>query len=420
MTSAAPAHASQSGSSKAALKKVLFVTYGGGHVKMVVPVAQALKKSGSVHVVVLALTTAAPVVAQAGLEALQFKDFVASADAPALLQGTKLMADLQGGVADEAETAAYLGLCYADLLAEKGPVGAKAAYEAMGRQAFLPVATLTRILRQCAPDLVVVTNSPRAERAAALAARALQIPVVCIVDLFALDEVRWIGAPDYADQVCVLNESVRQFLIRSGRDASHVTVTGNPGFDALFDAQVADHAASVRQRLKAQDRRVILWPSVVEPDVHPFNGLPGNTALPLTVLRALIGWTLGRGDCVLCIRPRPGEILPAGLELPDDDRVVLTGQDWPLPPLLHATDLVVTINSTVGLEGRLVGSRVIQVSGSVLDDALPLQSYGLADETVSLAGLEGALNRQIGQTRHGVLGQVLATPRVLDVLRAYL
>ncbi len=420
MTSALPAQASHARSPKAALKKVLFVTYGSGHVKMVVPVAQALEKSGLARAVVLALTTAAPVVARAGLEMLQFKDFVTSADVPALLQGRKLMADLQGSVADEAETTAYLGLCYADLLAEKGPVGAQAAYQALGRQAFLPVATLKRILRQCTPDLVVVTNSPRAERAAALAARGLQIPVVCIVDLFALDEVKWIGAPDYADQVCVLNESVRQFLIQAGRDASQVTVTGNPGFDALFDAQVASQAEAVRQRLKARGRRVILWPSVVEPDVHPFNGCPGNPALPLTVLKALIAWTLDRDDCVLCIRPRPGETLPASLQLPADDRLVMTGQDWPLAPLLHATDLVVTINSTVGLEGRLVGARVIQVSGSVLDDALPLQSYGLADETVSLAGLDEALNRQLEQTRHGVLEHVLATPKVLDVLRAYL
>lgn len=420
MTSVLPVHASQAVPPKSALKKVLFVTYGGGHVKMVVPVAQALEKSGLAHGVVLALTTAAPVVAEAGLEMLQFKDFVTADDAPALLQGKKLMADLQGSVADETETAAYLGLCYADLIAEKGLAGARAAYQTMGRQAFLPVATLERILKQCAPDLVVVTNSPRAERAAALAARRLQIPVVCIVDLFALDEVKWIGAPDYADQVCVLNESVRQFLMRAGRHASQITVTGNPGFDALFDPHVADQVAAVRQRMKAQGRRVILWPSVIEPDVHPFNGRPGNPALPLTVLKALIAWTLDRDDCVLCIRPRPGETLHASLELPDDERLVVTGQEWSLASLLHATDLVVTINSTVGLEGRLVGARVIQVSGSVLDDALPLQSYGLADETVSLAGLEAALNRQLGQIRHGLLEQLLATTKVLDVLRAYL
>ena len=420
MTIDASAPALPAASPRAAPKNVLFVTYGGGHVKMVVPVAQALEKSGLAHAVVLALTTAAPVVARSGLEMVQFKDFLTSADAPALLQGKRLMADLQGQVADEAETTAYLGLCYADLVAEKGQSGAQAAYQAMGRQAFLPVATLERILRQCAPDLVVVTNSPRAEQAAALAARRLQIPVVCIVDLFALDEVKWIGAPDYANQVCVLNAAVRQFLLQAGRDASQVTVTGNPGFDALFDAQVASQAGAVRKLLKADGRRVILWPSVVEPDVHPFNGRPGNPALPLTVLKALIAWTLSRDDCVLCVRPRPGETLPASLELPDDDRLVVTGQDWPLAPLLHATDLVVTINSTVGLEGRLVGARVIQVSGSVLDDALPLQSYGLADETVSLSGLDEALNRQLGQTRHGVLEHPLATPRVLDVLCAYL
>jgi hypothetical protein len=66
-----------------------------------------------------------------------------------------------------------------------------------------------------------------------LAVRQLGIPSICVVDLFAIDEVKWIGAPDYADQVCVLNESVRQFLVAAGRSEDQVVVTGNPGFDAL-------------------------------------------------------------------------------------------------------------------------------------------------------------------------------------------
>ncbi|MBK9441734.1 MAG: hypothetical protein IPN53_10630 [Comamonadaceae bacterium] len=80
-------------------------------------------------------------------------------------------------------------------------------------------------------------------------------------------------------------------------------------------------------------------------------------------------WVLARTDCVLCIRSRPGEAL---LAAPADPRIALTGQDWPLAPLLHATDLVVTLTSTVGLEGHLAGCRLIQVLGSVFDNAMPL------------------------------------------------
>ena len=71
--------------------KVLFVAYGSGHVKMVVPLAQALAASGRAEPVVLALTTAAPVARAAGLTVIQFKDFVTSGDGAALQRGERLM-----------------------------------------------------------------------------------------------------------------------------------------------------------------------------------------------------------------------------------------------------------------------------------------------------------------------------------------
>ncbi|MGH6626573.1 MAG: UDP-glycosyltransferase [Burkholderiaceae bacterium] len=399
------------------MKKVLFVTYGSGHVKMVLPVARALAASGLAQPVVLALTTAAPVVRESGLALLQFKDFLTAADAEALAQGHSLMASLNGQVVDELETAAYLGLSFSDLVAAVGRQEALARYASHGRQAFVPVRTLQRILRQVAPDVVVATNSPRAERAAIVAARELGIPSVCIVDLFAIDEVKWIGAPDYADQVCVLNDSVKRFLVAAGRAAEQVSVTGNPGFDALFDPGLAAQGRDLRQRMGWQGRHVVLWPAQTEPAVHPFDGRAGDPSLPGTVLQALLEWVGTRDDCVLCVRPRAGE--PA-IDLPDDRRFVLTGQDWKLPPLLCATDLVVTLSSTVGLEGRLVGARLIQVLGSVFDEAMPVLRYGLVDEAVPAAALAPALQRQIGQPRHGVTQATLATHKVLEVVRGFL
>lgn len=406
------------------LKTVLFVAYGSGHIKMLIPVAQALAASGRARPVVLALTTAAPSARAAGLAVVQFKDFVTPGDAPALAHGRRLMASLGAPVADAEETIAYLGLSFADLVADLGPALAESRYAQKGRQAFLPIATLARILKKIRPDVVVATNSPRAERAAIVAAGQMGIASVCVVDLFAIDEVQWIGEAGYADRVCVLNESVRQFLVHAGRRAEQIVVTGNPGFDGLFEKDMPARALALRKRMGWGGKRVILWPSVIEPAVHPFKGRTGNPALPASVLNALIRWVTARTDCVLCVRPRAGEQAIAGVTLPssagEDAQVVMTGQDWALAPLLHAADLVVTINSTVGLEGRLVGARVVQVLGSVLDDALPLAAYGLADESVTADGLDGALERQIALPRHPVLQQSPATLAVCGVVAAYL
>ena len=403
-----------------ATKTVLFVAYGSGHIKMLIPVAQALAASGLAHPVVLALTTAAPAARAAGLDVIQFKDFLTPGDAPALAHGHRLMAGLGAPVSDTEETTAYLGLSFADLVADVGLTQAELRYVEKGRQAFLPTATLTRILKKIKPDLVVATNSPRAERAAIVAAGQLGIPSVCVVDLFAIDEVQWIGDAHYADRVCVLNDSVRQFLIASGRRAEQVVVTGNPGFDALNNAAAIAQGQQLRATQGWADKRVVLWPNQVEPAVHPFDGRSGKPELPAQALGQLMAWALSRQDVVLCIRARAGEHAPV---IPADPRIVLTGQDWPLAPLLHAADMVVTLSSTVGLEGHLAGCRLVQVLGSVFDAAMPLASYGIADEAVSLVHAQPflqALNRWVMAPRRAAQQPLPATAQVLAVIAGLL
>lgn len=399
------------------MKRVLFVAYGSGHIKMLIPVAQALQASGRAQPVVLALTTAAPVARAAKLDMFQFKDFVRPSDEAALARSWQLVQDLGGAVGDPDESAAYLGLSYADLEADLGTVAAEAEYRSRGRQAFLPVRTLTRILQDVRPDLVVATNAPRAERAAIVAAGRLGLPALCVVDLFAIDEVQWIGKAGYADRVCVLNAAVRDFLIAAGRRPEEVVATGNPGFDALNAPEAVAAGHQWRQQRGWGDRRVLLWPTQVEPAVHPFDGRPGDPTLPGRALRQLVQWTLARDDAVLCLRPRAGETPP---DVPAHGRIVITGQDLPLPTLLHACDLVVTLTSTVGLEGHLAGCRLVQVTGSVFDEAMPLLRYGIADDAVPVQSLHPALDRWATAPRRTAQNLTPATQHVLSQITAFL
>jgi hypothetical protein len=392
------------------MKRVLFVAYGSGHIKMLIPVAQALQTSGAAKPVVLALTTAAPLARAAGLEVVQFKDFLEPGDMAALSRGRQLVEDLGSAVCDPEESAAYLGLSYADLEFDLGAAAAEAEYRRRGRQAFLPVRTLIRILQALQPDLVVATSAPRAERAAIVAAGRLGLPSLCVVDLFAIDEVQWVGQAGYANRVCVLNAAVRDFLIAAGRCPEEVVVTGNPGLDGLNapDAIAAGHRW--RQQCGWVGRRVLLWPTQVEPIVHPFDGRAGDPSLPDRALQRLVQWTLGNDDAVLCVRPRAGEPPP---DVPTHERIVITGQEQALSVLLHACDLVVTLTSTVGLEGHLAGCRVVQVSGSIFEDAMPLLRYGIADAAVSVQDLPAALDRWATAPRRKAQNLTPATQRVL-------
>ena len=402
------------------MKTVLFVCYGSGHVNMILPVAQAVVAAGLAKVKVLGLTTAAPLVRAAQLDLLQIKDFVRPsniADDSALVVGKRLMTDMPA-VADPQETAAYLGLSFAELEEDVGHEEAAARYARDGRQAFLPRRLLQRVLREVQPDLVVATNSPRAERAAIDAACALALPCICMVDLFCIDEVKWIGSADYADKVCVLNDSVKQFLLSAGRTDEQIVVTGNPALDSLTDPVYVAAGSKLRSERQWASKRVLLWPTQVEPALHPFNGKPGDTTLPERAFKCVMEWVLRRDDCVLCVRARAGSV---PMTLPADPRIVLTGQDVDLSVLLQAVDLVVTLNSTVGLQGHFAGARVLQILGSVFDNAMPLKRYGIADEAVVLAGVFDALDRCFTLPRNLPSGsQKNATASVLEVIDEFL
>ncbi len=343
---------------------------------MVVPVALRARELGLCEPMVLALTTAGPVARAAGLRTVGFSDFVQPGDAQWLVRGEQMAAQLPNASVDAVESAAYLGLSFADLVAGQGLQQALAAYRDLGRSAFLPVRFLERVLRQVQPQLVCATNSPRAERAAIMAAGRLGIPCACMVDLFAIDEKRWIGRSGFADRVCVLNQAVKQSLLACERHDKEVVVTGNPAFDRLFAPADDRLVGELRARLGYPGRRVLLWASHVEPASHPWRpGVAGNPVLPALVLQALIAHLGPRSDWVLAVRPHPSEAPPS---LPGAGHVVLTGQDWPLAELLHASDAVCTLTSTVGLQAHLLGKPVVQVAGSIFEDAVPYARMGVA------------------------------------------
>lgn len=396
-----------------ALPTWLFVAYGGGHIAMVLPVARRVRELGIARPLVLALTTAQAPSRAAGLDTVGFADFVKPEDAPALAHGVQLLAALSASNADPRESAAYLGLSYADLVQQQGEDAAAQAYRTFGRQCFHPLPTLRRILQAVSPSLVVATNSPRAERAAIEAAGELAIPSVCLVDLFAVDEKRWVGRPGYADRVCVLNEAVRQMLLTEGREPDEVVVTGNPAFDGLFDPAHRQAAIEVRQRLNAGDRKVALYAPSPEPLRHPVREQGGNERLPHEVLAQLLAWVQGRPDLLLAVRPHPSQaqeiLLPAG------GSAMLTGQDWPLEPLLHASDAVCVTVSTVGLQAWLIGKPVVQVPGSMFDDGAPFASMGMA-RIASVAGIGAAMDAALADVAREREPQLPAVPRIIEVL----
>jgi len=213
---------------------------------MLVPVIKQCFRNPNISITVLGLTTAAAVLEQQGIPHIGFKDLLLSTEKRALDMGEQLACDLAVSKCNWDESVAYLGLSYVDLEENHGKEEAERLYQLNQRQAFLPLSTLRRLFKQIKPDLVIATNSPRAEQAAILVAGELGVPSLCLVDLLARTEIAWIGQAAYATKLCVLNDYVKDYFIKAGRCDDEIEVTGNPCFDRLADPSLIEKGLQYR------------------------------------------------------------------------------------------------------------------------------------------------------------------------------
>lgn len=355
---------------------VLFVSYGGGHVQMVVPVARKLQARG-VRVCIFALTTAIAVVESSGLPFFSYADLPKNSDPAVRAIGVRLAKDLPpGGALPYTETEAYLGINYDELQSVLGPDKAAEVWANGGRQHFHPVRTMMDVLDHVRPRLVVTTNSPRSEKAAIEAATSLGIAAVTMVDMFALQEISWLARPDFGRHLYVLDESVKTRMVTAGRPANEVTVTGNPAFDGLFDPVVIASGNAMREARGwgREDRVTILSASTPEPAFHPFTGERADPALPRAVEDRLKSLVAADPRLELVIRRHPSEDQDVAV----GGRIHASQRADDINSLIHAVDLVVVTVSTVGLQAHLAGVPVLSVEGSVFTKDAPYGDFGMA------------------------------------------
>ncbi|MHA6643321.1 hypothetical protein [Mesorhizobium sp. A623] len=146
----------------------------------------------------LALTTAQKYLAARKQPYFGYVNFPEANDLAVLAAGERLLGSQEvAGLVPWNESVAYHGLNFLDLVAVHGERRALEIYAEKGRQAFLPVRTMVRLLERVKPRLVVASNAPRTEHAL-FAARELGIPSICVVDMFSRHAVEWIKEPGYA------------------------------------------------------------------------------------------------------------------------------------------------------------------------------------------------------------------------------
>ena len=342
------------------MSKILVVTYGGGHVNMMLPVIKQLQLLGY-QVTVLGLTTAGQVLQRNGIEYIGFKDLLgySAHRSQAIEMGLALVPEaVEGAPVSHEETVAYHGLSYQELCQQEGERQAEKLYKQARRQAFCPVLLLQRFIEHLAPDVVVTTNSPRAEQAALTAASGMGIPTVAVVDMFAIRSFKWLLPT--ASRICVLNNAVQKFLQEKGASTGQVVVTGNPSFDGFVKQAQQQDLSAERKRF------TILWASQFEPEYFAELDVPGNPMLPRQIETQLIRAVDNNAGWHLIARNHPNE---PPITYPSQVEVSPSSED--LMSLLSRVDVVVTMTSTVGFQGLICGAKLITVGGSAFEALAP-------------------------------------------------
>lgn len=381
--------------------KVLFVSYGGGHVEMCLPVMRALRALvPGCDARIVAMTTAAGVARRAGEEPLGYRDFCVGAEGEqASRYGEQLLGDQGHPDVAREESLAYLGLNFLEWVRSEGEEAAWARWRAQGRQGFRPVRLMERILSELRPDVVVATNSPRSEQAAIEAAHALGIPTLSMVDLFALPGDPYRSRALHADRITVLSEGTRRNLLAAGVPPERILVTGNPAFDELSGAAAREAGLRFRAERGWGERPVVLWAGHMEPDdVDP---RWAGAALGQAVQDTLLRWTLAHDDACLAIRYHPNEwhrFAPAAPHA----RVHWSQPDREgLLPVLAAADAVVVQATTVGAQAHAAGKKLLGLSFSPLvqRSGMDYGALGLGTGVPQLASLPALLEQQLAAVR---------------------
>ncbi len=378
--------------------KLLFVSYGGGHIEMCLPVMRALRTFvPRCDIRLMALTTAAKIARQAGEQPLGYADFLTGPDAEAARAwGERLLPGNQHPDVDRDESVAYLGLNFMEWVAELGEEGALQRWQSAGRHGFLPVRFFTRVLQELQPDAVVATNSPRSEQAVVAAAASLGIPSLSMLDLFGLPGDPFLTRPVHADCITVLSAGVADNLVRAGIPRDRLAVTGNPAFDILSRPEAQAAGLAWRAAKGWQDKHVVLWAGDREPD--DADPAWAGTALGEQVQAALFDWLQRHEDACLAIRYHPNEWHRFS-RLPEHPRLHWSqpGQE-DLTPVLMAADQVVVQITTVGVQAHTAGKRLVNLgfSPTVQRSGLDYARLGMGEAAASLGHLAQLLDAGLG------------------------
>lgn len=217
------------------MKKILLVTYGGGHSAIINPILNEFKNE-KIELVCLALTGAYESLRHYNeYDSIQIKKISSysnlfNQDLPDIKYWGNFIVNTMDKkkIIDLDESILYLGLSMLELVRLYGSNKAVHLYKEGGRTVFLPEIISRKILKFERPDIVFATNSPRMEKSIILAAIHLKIKNFQINDLFGYEAINIVS-----ENIIVMNDFVKK-EVELKRKCNLYTL-GQPALEATYN-----------------------------------------------------------------------------------------------------------------------------------------------------------------------------------------
>ena len=241
--------------------KVLFVSYGGGHINIINEVIKEIIKYKNIDFKVLALTTAydksVSLFSNKYIKKISdYKDLFKKDIEKINYYGSLILEDnynASSGISKE-DTLIYLGLSMFELVQTHGEQKAFDLYNKKQRQAFLPVNIMKNILEYEKTSLVVTTTSPRFEEASLIAANELGIETIQILDLFGE-----LYPLPRANHIICMNNYISESLKKQGLIENKYYHFGQPAIEKTVKNILSVDKLQTKNKLGLNNNKVLLY-----------------------------------------------------------------------------------------------------------------------------------------------------------------
>lgn len=396
-------------------KKILFITYGGGHVRSVIPVIKELK-SRNHDVSILGLTGSIKDLKKEKFEYKSISDYLFlfnDVEQKRILEYGDLVIndafDENSGL-DKFDIKVYLGINLWDLsLKYDSFKKALNEFTLNGRKCFFPINSMGRIIKRESPDVLVVTSGQRAEKAAAISANKMDISVVRIIDLLGDNLVI-----PYKARICVLNDYAKKNIINNNIDINEkdVFVTGQPNIELKYKNN---------DRLKFyQKNNLDKFERIVSFFSQP------NIPDRINIFTEYIKFFKANPNYFGIWKLHPNEELDLYESIANQtpcNLVLIRESDTNV--IINESNLVITFYSTVGLQAIIAGKPLITVNLSEKDYPITYDKLGCArlvsninnfQNTIKLLLLDNDIENEFFEARKRLLAPKNSAVNISNVI----